>query len=185
LREVDRLYDEAKRLYEAAEHLGENRGADPALAAANDKADGADLAMTELSERIFAALPITPHNLKLRAVLAKYWQEHNQHGEAWETPDDCDAREHTVMAQLIHGVLQIDTPPDRQHFEPVALPSPELAMFRSALAGAAEFRRANREPEVDSPGYMTPGTRRTASGWTAHGRSPRAFLRARRRRSTR
>ena len=31
LREVDQLHDEAKRLYDAAEHLGRNRGADPAL----------------------------------------------------------------------------------------------------------------------------------------------------------
>jgi hypothetical protein len=78
--------------------------------AATEKTDAADNELTALPERIFAARPITPHNLKLRAVLAKYWQEHNHHGEAWDVPDDCDAWEHTVMAHLIDGVLQTVAP---------------------------------------------------------------------------
>jgi len=45
--------------------------------AATEKADAADNELTALSERIFATRPITLHNLKQRAVLAKYWQEHN------------------------------------------------------------------------------------------------------------
>jgi hypothetical protein len=86
---------------------------------ATKRADAADGEMSELSKRIFDARPVTLHNLKQRAVLAKYWQEHNHHGEAWDVPDDCDAWEHTVMAHLIEGVLQTDAPP--------AQSSPELA----------------------------------------------------------
>jgi hypothetical protein len=104
---------EVDQLYEAAKDLGEG-GGDPAKAEAIDRADAADSELTELSRRIFAARPITLHNLKLRAVLAKYWQEHNQHGEAWEVPEDCDAWEHAVMAHLIDGVLRIDAPPSQQ-----------------------------------------------------------------------
>jgi hypothetical protein len=87
LREVDQLHDEAKRLYAAAKHLGKKRGADPALAAGNQKADEADFALTELSKRIFAARPITLHNLKLRAVLARYWQGLGDQGEQWTVPE--------------------------------------------------------------------------------------------------
>ena len=112
---------------------------------ASRMADAADREMGTLSERIFAIRPITLHNLKQRAVIAKYWQEHNHHGEAWEVPSDCDAWEHTVMAHLIHGVLQIDAPPDQ--------PSPDLAMFRSALEGIAEFRRINPEPRPSDAAY--------------------------------
>jgi hypothetical protein len=92
LREVDRLHDEAKRLYDVAEHLGRNRGADPALAATNEKADGADFALTELSKRIFAARPITANNLKLRATIAKYWQGLGDQGEKWTMPEQCTGR---------------------------------------------------------------------------------------------
>jgi hypothetical protein len=109
--------------------------------------------LTELSKRIFAARPISLHNLKLRATIAKYWQELGDQGEKWTLPEQCTDWESEVFAHLIDGVLRFDTPPDRPSFEPVAVPSPELATFRSALAGAAEFRRANPEPEVAGPGY--------------------------------
>ena len=148
LREVDRLHDEAKRLYDVA---GRNRGADPALAAANDKADEADFALTELSKRIFAVRPITAHNLKLRATIAKYWQELGDQGEKWTLPEQCTDWESEVFAHLIDGVLRFDTPPDGPSLEPVALPSPELATFRSALQGL----RTYPEPDVDSPEYET------------------------------
>jgi hypothetical protein len=155
LREVDRLHDEAKQSYDAAEKtaLGRIRGADPALAAANNKADEADFALTELSKRIFAARPISLHNLKLRAVIAKYWQGLGEQGEKWTLPEQCTDWESEVFAHLIDGVLRFDAPPDSPSFEPVALPSPELATFRSALAGAAAFRRANPEPRPGDPEY--------------------------------
>jgi hypothetical protein len=153
LREVDRLYDEAQRLYAAAERLGRNRGADPALAAANRTADGADCALTELSKRIFAARPITAHNLKLRAVIAKHWLEKADEGVRWTLPDECPDWESEVVGNLIDGVLRFDAPPDQPSVEMVALPSPELATFRSAPEGLAEFRRENPELHPDSPGY--------------------------------
>jgi hypothetical protein len=111
LAEVDRLHDEAKRLYDAPEHLGRNRGADPALAATNEKADEADFALTELSKRIFAARPITANNLKLRATIAKYWQELG--GAKWTLPGSAPIGR-AGFAHLIDGVLRFDTPPDRQ-----------------------------------------------------------------------
>ena len=72
-----------------------------------------------MSERIFATRPITLHNLKQRAVLAKYWHQHRPDGEKWITPDDCDMWEDQVIAHLIEGVLQIVAPPTQA--------SPELA----------------------------------------------------------
>jgi hypothetical protein len=77
--------------------------------AATEKADAADNELTALSERIFATRPITLHNLKQRAVLAKYWHQHRPDGEEWKTPSDCDAWEDQVIAHLIDGVLQINT----------------------------------------------------------------------------
>jgi hypothetical protein len=122
---------EVNQLYEAAKDNDD-------WLPARDMADAADNELTELPRRIFATRPVTLHNLKQRAVLAKYWQEHNHHGEAWEVPDDCDAWEHTVMAHLIDGVMRIDAPPVQ--------PSPELVLFRSSLEGVREFVRANLEP---------------------------------------
>jgi hypothetical protein len=118
-----------------------------------DKADAADKALEAVTKRIFAARPITLHNLKLRAVLAKYWQEHSHHGEAWDVPDDCDAWEHTVMAHLIDGVLKMGAPPVQ--------PTVELATFQSAVAGLTEYRRLNPEPsDVHSAEYF-----RWDEGW--------------------
>ena len=71
--------------------------------AATEKADAADNELTALSERIFATRPITLHNLKQRALLAKYWHQHRPDGEEWEVPSDCDAWEDQVIAHLIHG----------------------------------------------------------------------------------
>jgi hypothetical protein len=109
--------------------------------AATEKADAADNELTALSERIFAARPITLHNLKQRALLAKYWHQHRPDGEEWEVPSDCDAWEDQVIAQLIHAVLQIDAPSSEQ--------SPDLALFQSALRGL----RVYPEPRVKSPEY--------------------------------
>jgi hypothetical protein len=77
--------------------------------AATEKADAADNELTALSERIFATHPVTIHNLKQRAVLAKYWHQHRPDGVEWKTPSDCDAWEDQVIAHLIDGVLQINT----------------------------------------------------------------------------
>jgi len=96
--EVDRLYGVA-----SAERDGERTG--------TDKADAADNELAAISKRIFASRPITLHNLKQRAVLARYWHRHRPDGEAWKTPHDCDAWEDQVMAHLIQGVLDIGTPP--------------------------------------------------------------------------
>jgi hypothetical protein len=136
---------EVARLYEVAKAEPDGERADL------DKADAADNELTAISKRIFATWPITISNLQLRALLAKHW--HGFDAGEWKTPDDCDAWEHTVMAHLIDGVLKVDTPPVQPSVEVIALPSPELATFRSALAGAAEFRRANPEPDVAGPGY--------------------------------
>ena len=65
--------------------------------------------MCAVSRRIFAAQPITLHNLKQRAVLAKYWHQFAADAEKWITPEDCGSWEEEVIAQLIHGVLQIGT----------------------------------------------------------------------------
>jgi hypothetical protein len=97
--EVDRLYEAVKGIDEGADWL-------PAQA----KADAADNDLTALSKRIFAAQPITIHNVKQRALLAKYWQQHGDEAEKWVTPSDCDAWEDQVMAHLIDGVLKVDTP---------------------------------------------------------------------------
>jgi hypothetical protein len=102
---------EVNQLYEAAKDTDD-------WLPARDRADAADNDLAELSRRIFATRPITLHNLKLRAVLAKYWHQYGDDAEKWVTPDDCDAWEDQVVAHLIEGVLQIDTPP--------AQPSPEL-----------------------------------------------------------
>jgi hypothetical protein len=142
LREVDRLHEAARGPADEKDWLP-----------LRDRADAADNDLMVLSRRIFAARPIDVHNLKLRAVLAKHWLEMGDQGVQWTLPEQCPDWESEVTAHLIDGVLRFDTPPDRQAFEPVALPSSELAVFRSALAGAAEFRRANPEPEVDGPGY--------------------------------
>jgi hypothetical protein len=114
--------------------------------AATEKADAADNELTALSERIFATRPITLHNLKQRALLAKYWHQHRPDGEKWQAPSDCDAWEDQVMAHLIDGVLQIDAPP--------AEPSPDLALFLSALQGVEDYSRAHPEPpDVKSAEY--------------------------------
>lgn len=178
--EVDQLHDKAKRHYDAAERLGRNRGADPALAAANEKADRADLAMMELSKRIFAARPISLRNLKLRATIAKYWQGLGDQGEKWTLPEQCTDWESEVVAHLIDGVLRFDAPPDRSSFEPVALPSPELALFQMQRRGFASFSAPTVSRRWMAPN-MIDGTSSTASAWTGYGKSPRASLRARRR----
>lgn len=97
-------------------------------------------------ERIFATRPITLHSLKLRAVLAKYWHQYGDDAEKWQAPSDCDAWEDQVMAHLIDGVLQTDAPP--------AEPSPDLALFLSALQGVEDYSRAHPEPpDVKSAEY--------------------------------
>ena len=123
--EVDRLYAVAK-----AEPAGQR--------ALLDRADAADNELAAISKRIFAARPVTLHNLKLRAVLAKYWQQRRPDGKACVTPNDCDAWEDQCLAHLIEGVLQIDAQPTQS--------SRELALFQSALEGLREFVRTNPEP---------------------------------------
>ena len=61
-------------------------------------------------------------------------------------PEQCPDWESEVVAHLIDGVLRIDTSPDRPSIEQVAVPSPDLATFRSAVEGLREFVRANPEP---------------------------------------
>jgi hypothetical protein len=79
-------------------------------------------------------------------VLAKYWHQYGDDAEKWQAPSDCDAWEDQVMAHLIDGVLQIDAPP--------AEPSPDLALFLSALQGVEDYSRAHPEPpDVKSAEY--------------------------------
>ena len=58
---------------------------------ATKKADDADREMGVVSKRIFDARPITLHNLKQRAVLAKYWHQHNTMARNGTVPEDCGA----------------------------------------------------------------------------------------------
>ena len=80
---------------------------------ATKRADDADRELGVVSRRIFDARPITLHNLKQRAVLARYWHQFAYDAEKWTVPEDCGSWEDEVIAQLIHGVLQIDAPPDQ------------------------------------------------------------------------
>jgi hypothetical protein len=67
------------QFYEVARGPAEEKGWLPL----RDKADAADNDLTALSRRIFAARPITLHNLQQRAVLAKYWHQHGDDAEKW------------------------------------------------------------------------------------------------------
>jgi len=98
---VHQLYEEAQR----------SEGDGDAKCATLDKANAGDSELSAIARRVFDARPLTLPNLKQRAVLARYWHQYAYDVEAWTKPEDCDSWEDEVIAQLIHGVLQIDTPP--------------------------------------------------------------------------
>jgi hypothetical protein len=100
--------DAVHQLYEEARGIARDSDAhDPTL----DKANAGDSELSEIARRVFNTRPITLSNLKQRAVLARYWHQYAYDVEAWAKPEDCGHWEDEVIAQLIHGVLQIDTPP--------------------------------------------------------------------------
>jgi hypothetical protein len=98
--------DAVHQLYEEARGIGRGDAHDLAL----DKANAGDSELSAIARRVFDARPITLSNLKQRAVLARYWHQYAYDVEAWVKPEDCGHWEDEVIAQLIHGVLQIDTP---------------------------------------------------------------------------